>query len=141
MERFFLAGLTPPDFRDDVRRRVQFKDASSDPYRVVQFMEEMLRKNWAAIDEYQRGARFSGRGGWKQPSGDGRRSGPREGRRTVRVPLSGLLEEAAGAAAQLTTAKPNALRVRRKRPRIVAGKRVVVVRQRVVRRVVLLGRL
>ena len=30
---------------------------------------------------------------------------PREGRRTVRVPLSGLLEKAAGAAAQLTTTK------------------------------------
>ena len=37
----------------------------------------MSRKKWAAIDEYQCGARSSGRGGWKQPSGDGRRSSPR----------------------------------------------------------------
>ena len=66
---------------------------------------------------------------------------PREGRRTIQVPLSGLLEKAAGAAAQLTTRKTNTLRVRRKRPRMVAGGRVVVVRQGVVRRVVLLGRL
>ena len=73
--RVILAGLTPPGFRDDVGRRVQFEDASSDPYRVVHLMEEMSQ--WAAIDEYQRGARSSGRGGWKQPSGDGRRSSPR----------------------------------------------------------------
>ena len=66
---------------------------------------------------------------------------PREGRRTVRVPLSGLLEKAAEAAAQLTTRKTNAIRVRRKRPRMVARGRVVVARQGVVRRVALLGRL
>ena len=72
-----IAGLTPPGFCDDVRRRVQFQDASGDPYRKVQLMEEMSRKKWAAIDGYQRGARSSsGRGGWKQPSGDGRRSSP-----------------------------------------------------------------
>ena len=69
-----LADLTPPDFHDDVRRRVQLEDASSNPYRVVQLMEKMSRKKWAVIDEYQRGARYLGRGGWKQPSGDGRRS-------------------------------------------------------------------
>ena len=66
---------------------------------------------------------------------------PREGRRTVRVPLGGLLEKAAGAATQLTTTKTNALRVRRKRPRMVAVRRVVVVRQGVVRRAVLLHQL
>ena len=33
--RAILAGLTPPDFRDDVRRCVQLEDASSDTYRVV----------------------------------------------------------------------------------------------------------
>ena len=66
---------------------------------------------------------------------------PCERRRTVRVPMSGLLEKVAGAAAQLTARKTNALRVRRKRPRMVAGGRVIVVRQGVVRRVVLLGRL
>ena len=33
-----LSGLTPPGFRVDVRRRVQFEDASSDSYRVVQLM-------------------------------------------------------------------------------------------------------
>ena len=74
--RAILAGLTPPGFRDDVRRRVQFEDAS-DPYRVVQLMEEMSRKKWAAVNEYQRGARSSGRGGWRQPSGDGCHSSPR----------------------------------------------------------------
>ena len=66
---------------------------------------------------------------------------PSEGRRTVWMPLSGLLEKAAGAATQLTTRKTNALLVRRKRPMMVAGGWVVVVRQGVVRRVVLLGRL
>ena len=50
--RVILAGLTSPGFRDDVRRRVQVEDASSDPYRVVQLMEEMSRKKLAAIDEY-----------------------------------------------------------------------------------------
>ena len=75
--RAILAGLTPPGFRDDMCRRVQFEDASSDPYRVVQLMEEMSRKKWAAIDEYQRGARSSGRGDWRQPSGDGCHSSPR----------------------------------------------------------------
>ena len=55
--RAILAGLTPPGFCDDVRRCVQFEDASSDPYRVVQLMEEMSPKKWAAIDEYQRGTR------------------------------------------------------------------------------------
>ena len=39
--RTVLAGLTPPGFRDDVSRRVQFDDESSGPYRVVQFMDEM----------------------------------------------------------------------------------------------------
>ena len=72
-----LSGLTPPGFRVDVRRRVQFEDASSDSYRVVQLMASMSLKKWAAIDEYQCGARSSGRGGWKQPIGDGRRSSPR----------------------------------------------------------------
>ena len=50
--RAILAGLTPPGFRDDVCLRVQFEDASSDPYRVVQLMEEISRKKWAAIDEH-----------------------------------------------------------------------------------------
>ena len=63
MARAVIANLTPPVFGDDVRRRVQFKDASSDPYRV-QLMEEISQKKGAAIDEYQRGARSSGRGGW-----------------------------------------------------------------------------
>ena len=36
---------------------------------------------------------------------------PREGRRTVQVPLNGLLEKAAGAAAQLITRKTNVLRL------------------------------
>ena len=71
------AGLTPPDFRDDVRRCVQLVDASSDPHRAVQLMEEMSRKKWAAIDEHQRGTRSSGRGGWRQPNGDGYHSSPR----------------------------------------------------------------
>ena len=75
--RAILARLTQPGFRDDVRCRVQFEDANSDPYRVVQLMDEISRKKWAAIDEYQRGARSSGRGGWKQPSGDGFHSSPR----------------------------------------------------------------
>ena len=39
-----IAGLTPPGFCDDVRRRVQFEDASRDPYRIVQLMEEVSRK-------------------------------------------------------------------------------------------------
>ena len=34
--RVILAGLTPPCFRDDVHRRVHFKGASRDPYRLVQ---------------------------------------------------------------------------------------------------------
>ena len=54
----------------------------------------------------------------------------REERRTVGVPLGGLLDKPAGAAAQLTTRKTNAVRMRRKRPRMVAGGRVVLVRQR-----------
>ena len=37
------SGLTPPGFRVDVRRRVQFEDASSDSYRVVQLMGSMPR--------------------------------------------------------------------------------------------------
>ena len=77
MARETLAGLTPPGFCYDVRRRVQFQGASGDPGRVVQLMEEMSRKKWAAIDGYQCVARSSsGRRGWKQPSGDGRRSSP-----------------------------------------------------------------
>ena len=58
--RAIIAGLTSPGFRNYVRRRVQFEDASSDPYRVVQLMEEMLRKKWAVIDECQYDARSSG---------------------------------------------------------------------------------
>ena len=58
--RAILSDLTPPDFCDDVRRRVQFKDASSDSYRVVHLVEEMSRKKGAIIDEYQRGARSTG---------------------------------------------------------------------------------
>ena len=75
--RVILAGLTPPGFRDNVRRRMQFKDASSEPYRVLQLTEEMSRKKWAAIDEYQCGACSSGRGGWRQPRGDQCHSSPR----------------------------------------------------------------
>ena len=74
--RTILAGLTPPGFCDNVCRRVQFEDAGSDPYRVVQLVEEMSQKKWAAINEYQRGARSSGRGGWRQPREDGRRLSP-----------------------------------------------------------------
>ena len=44
MARAVIEGLTPPVFCDDVCRRVQFEDASCDPYRVVQFMEEILQK-------------------------------------------------------------------------------------------------
>ena len=62
MTRAIIASLQLSSFRDDVRRLVQFEDASSDPYRVVQLMEEMSRKKWAAIDKYQRGARSSVRG-------------------------------------------------------------------------------
>ena len=40
--RSIFAGLTPPGLCDDVRRRAQFRDAGSNPYRVVQLMEEML---------------------------------------------------------------------------------------------------
>ena len=54
-----LSGLTPPGFRVDVCRRVQFDDANGVSYRVVQLMEEMPRKKWAAIDDYQCGARSS----------------------------------------------------------------------------------
>ena len=57
------------------------------------------------------------------------------------MPLSGLLDKAAGAAAQLTTTKTNALRVRRKLPRMIAIGRVVVARQGVVRRVFFLHRI
>ena len=42
--RAILADLTPPGFRDDVRRRVQLEGASSDSYRVVQLMEKMSWK-------------------------------------------------------------------------------------------------
>ena len=66
---------------------------------------------------------------------------PRDERRAVQVPLSGLLEKAAGATADLTTRKTNALRVRPKLPMMAAGGLVVVVRQGVVRRVVRLDRL
>ena len=79
MARAIIGGLTPPGFRDDVHRRVKFEDARSDPYWVVQLMEKMSQKKWTAINEYQRGARFSRRGGWKQSSGDGRGSYPRGG--------------------------------------------------------------
>ena len=75
--RAILAGLTPPGFCDDVRRRVQLENARSDPYRVVQLMEEMSRNKWAEINEYQLGARSSGRGGWNQVSGDECRPSPR----------------------------------------------------------------
>ena len=44
---------------------------------AVRKREAMSLKKWAATDKYQCGARSSGRGGWKQPSGDGRRSSPR----------------------------------------------------------------
>ena len=47
----------------------------------------------------------------KSPVGTGL-TRPREGRRTIRVPLRGLLEKAAGAVAQLTTRNKNSLRVR-----------------------------
>ena len=57
-----MTCVTPQGFRDDVRRRVQFEDAGSDLYRVLQFIEEISRKKWVAIDEYQRGARSSERG-------------------------------------------------------------------------------
>ena len=59
----------------------------------------------------------------------------------VQVPLVGLLEKAARTAAQMTTIKTIALRVKRKQPSMVAGGHVVVVCQRVVRRMVLLARL
>ena len=60
MARAILAGLTPLGFHDGLRRCVQFEDESSDPYRVVQLMDEMSRKKWAAIDEHQRGVYSSG---------------------------------------------------------------------------------
>ena len=77
MARTVVAGLTPPGFRDDVSRRMQIGDESSDPYRIVQLMKEMLQTKWSAINGCQRGARFSGRGGWKESSRDRRHSSPR----------------------------------------------------------------
>ena len=40
-------------------------------------MGEMSLRKWAAIGEYQRGARSSGRGGWRHPSGNRCHSSPR----------------------------------------------------------------
>ena len=68
--RAVLAGLTPLNFRDHVRCRVQLEDPSSDPYRGLQLTEEMSQNTWATIDECQRGARSSRRGGYKYLSGD-----------------------------------------------------------------------
>ena len=100
--RVILAGMTPPGFCDDVRHRVHFEDAGSDPYRGVQLME-MSQETWAAIDEHERGAQSSGKDGWKQPGGDGCRSSPR-GKAHV---LGGLLEGVARAGAQTTIRKSN----------------------------------
>ena len=83
---------------------MQFEDASSDSYRVVQLMEEMLREKWAAIDEYQRELAHRGEVAGSSRMGTGV-ARPRVGRRTVWVPLGGLLEKAVRAAAQLTTRK------------------------------------
>ena len=65
----------------------------------------------------------------------------REGGRTARMPLGGLLKTVAEAVAQTTTRKTIVLSVRQKRLRVIAGERVVMVCQGVVWRVVLLGRL
>ena len=130
--RAIIAGLTPPGFRDDVRRRVEFDDASNDPYRVVHLMEEMSQRKWAAIDEYQRGARSSGRGGWKQPSGDGRRSSPRGETHSLGA-SERPIGEGCRSCGSTDHKKSKYPRVRRKRPKMIAGGRVVVVRQEVVR--------
>ena len=138
--RAILAGLTPPGFRVDVRRRMQLEDASSNPYRVVQLMEEMSRKKWAAIDEYQRGTRTSGRGGWRQPSGDGCHSSPRG-----EAHSSGASKRPIGEgcwSCGSTDHKKNKCPTRQaKATEDGRGGAGGVVRQGVVRRVVLLGRL
>ena len=108
-----------------------FEDAGSDPYQVVQLMEENPRKSWAAIDEYPDGACSSGRGSWNNGVGTGV-ARLHDARRTVRALLGSLLEEAGESGVQTTTAKTITLRARVKRPRVGAGKRANEVRQEVV---------
>ena len=136
--RAILAGPTPPGFRDDVCRRMQFEDASSDPYGVVRRRRRGRTGRQSTNISMVLTPRGEVAGNSRVGTGVAR---PREGSRTVRVPLSGLLEKAARTVAQLTTRKTNALRVRRKRQRMIAGGWVVVVRQGVVCRVGLLGRI
>ena len=47
-------------FCDDVRRRMEFEGAGSDPYRVLQLMTKMAWTKWASNDEHQSGARSLG---------------------------------------------------------------------------------
>ena len=140
LARAIIAGLTPSVFSDDVRRRVQFQNASGDPYRVVHLMEEMSRAKWVAIDGYQRGARSSGRGGRKKPSGDGRRSSPQG-----EANGSGASERPIGEgrwSCGSTDHKKNKYPTRdAKATETSRGGRVIVVREWFVRRVVLLSRL
>ena len=132
--RAIIAGLTPPGFRDDIRRRVQFQDASGDLYRLAQLMEGM------SIDGYQRGVRSSGRGGWKQPSGDGRRSSP-QGKAHGSGASGRLIGEDCWSFGS-TDHKKNKYPTRdAKATEIGRGGWVIVVREGLVRRVVLLGRL
>ena len=125
LARAIIAGLTPLGFRDDVRRHVQFQDASGDPHKVVQLMEEMSRTKWAAIDGYQRGAPSSGRNAWKLPSGDRRRSSPQGEAHGL-----GASGRPIGEGCWGYGSTENGL-----------GRRVIVVREGFVRRVALLGQL
>ena len=105
-----------------------FEDAGSDPFKVVQLMEENPRKSWAAIDEYPDGV---GTGFTRL----------HDARRTIRALLCRLLEEAAGPGAQTITMKTITLRARLKRPRVGLGKRASEVHQEVVPCVILLDQL
>ena len=100
----------------------------SHSYWEIHVIKGMSQKKRAAIDKHQRGAFFSGRGGWKHPGVDKRRSSPR--REVHNLGAYGRpTEEAAGAAAQTITRKTFSLRVRRKRSRVALGRRGVVVPQ------------
>ena len=95
-----LAGLTPPDFRDDVRRRAQ--DASSDTYRVVQLMDKCCGKSGRQSTNIIVVLAPRGEVAESNRPGTGF-SHSRDGGRTVRVPLEGLMEKAARATAQMAT--------------------------------------
>ena len=94
-------------------------------------MEKMSRKKWAVIDKISVVLPSWGEVGRNN----------HEGRGTIWAPFGGLLEEAAGTVAQTIARKLVTLGMRRKRPGVVTGRYVKMVRQQVVRRVVFLGRL